>query len=224
MEPYRLTFSWDRYLDNNLTYTRRFFYHLFLDSHSGLIAVDIALCLLLWHEKPAVRWSAFYTLTATLPISFIPTRGGSSMLIPFFGWALLLPTLIASVWTPSWKYSKWATRLSLALFCLVFVERTQRYWKPHPPVIARAQTQTWNIIAQLRNLHFQPKTGSKIIIVNDPWEKDWDMLFISELAWDDPTLDITLSRKMPSPPGPAELASFDSVLEFGPDGVLRQVR
>jgi hypothetical protein len=221
MDSYRLAFSLDRYLDNNVSYTTRFFYQFLFDSRGGLIAVDIALCLLLGHDRPAVRWSAFYVLTATFPISFIPGRGGSNLLLPFFGWALLLSTLIASAWTPSWKYSKWAIRTSLALFCLLFMAITVTYWRFNPPVIARTQAKTWDTITQLNNLHFQPKPGSKVIIVNDPWEKDWDMAFIAELVWNDPSVEITLSRKLDAPP---DLSRFDSVLEFGSDGVLRKVR
>jgi hypothetical protein len=144
--------------------------------------------------------------------------------VPLFGWALLLPTLIASVWTPSWKHSKWAARISLALFCLLFIERTDTVWRVKPPLYARSQAKTWNVITQVENLHFQPRAGSKVIIVNDPWEHDWEMAFIAELAWNDPSVEITLSRWLPAPPGPEDLAKFDSVLEFSPDGVLRQVR
>jgi Dolichyl-phosphate-mannose-protein mannosyltransferase len=224
LEAYRIVLSKDRYLDNNLAYFRSYFYESLIDSRTGLLALDIALLLLFSNRLPAVRWATFYVLTATLPISFIVTRGGSSLLVPLFGWAFLVPTLVASIWTPSWKYSRWAIRLSLALLCLYCVETTYGYWKPQPPVFFKNYEKTWRVITQMKNLHFQPKPGSRVIIFNDPWPHDWDMTFIAELTWDDPSVQITLANRLPVPPSPEELAKYDSVLEFGPDGEPRVVR
>ncbi len=224
LEAYRIVLSKDLYLDNNVAYFRSFFYESFIDSRSGLLALDIALLLLLSNRRPAVRWCVFYVLTATLPISFIRTRGGSSLLIPLFGWAFLIPTLVASIWTPTWKYSKWAINLSLTAVCLFCVHTTYGYFRPQPPVFFKNQEKTWRVITQLKALHFQPKHGSRVIIINDPWQHDWDMTFIAQLAWDDPSVGITLANRLPAPPGPEELAKYDSVLEFGPDGELRVVR
>ena len=224
LESYRLVPSKDRYLDNNVAYGASIFFLYFFTSRTSLVAVDIALLLLFSHRWAPIRWGAFYVLTATLPISFIVTRGGSSLLVPLFGWALLIPTLIASIWTPSWKYSKWAIHISLAVLLAVYLHRTTSYWRDKPEVFFKEQEKTWRVITQLKALHFQPKPGSKVIVVNDPWIDRWDMTFISELAWDDPSVQITMSRRLPAPPGPAELAKYDSVLEFGANGNLRMVR
>jgi hypothetical protein len=219
LEAYRLVLSKDRYLDNNLAYAASICYQFFFDSRASLIAFDIALLLLLSHRRAAVRWGAFYVLTATLPISFIVTRGGCSLLLPLFGWAFLVPTLIASIWT-----SKWAIRISLALFLAAYLHRTIWYWKDQPQVFFKEQEKTWRVISQLKDLHFQPKAGSRVIVVNDPWPDLWDMTFISQLAWDDRSVTITMSRRLPSPPGPDELAKYDSVLEFQSDGSLKLVK
>ena len=224
LEAYKIVLSKDRYLDNNLAYGKSFFYEFFFGSRGALLAIDLALLLLFSHRSAAVRWGAFFVLTATLPISFIVTRGGSSLLLPLFGWAFLIPTLVASIWTPSWKYSKWAARISVAALLLVYLHRTIWYWKDQPQVFFKGQEKTWGVITQLKELHFKPKPGSRVIVVNDPWIDGWDMTFISELAWDDPTVAITMSRRLPSPPGPEELAKYDSVLEFGADGKLTLVR
>ncbi len=224
LDAYRLVLSKDRYLDNNLAYGASMFQQYFFTSRGSLIAIDIALLLLLSHGRAAVRWGAFFVLTATLPISFIVTRGGSSLLVPLFGWAFLIPVLVASIWTPSWKYSGWAARISLALVLIVYMQRTIWYWRDKPQFFFKGQEKTWRVITQLKDLHFQPKHGSRVIVVNDPWPDGWDMTFIAELAWDDPSVAITMSRRLPSPPGPEELAKYDSVLEFEGDGSLRLVR
>jgi hypothetical protein len=219
VDSYRIVLSKDRYLDNNLAYFRSFFYESFIASRGGLVALDIGLLLLFSHTRPVVRWCAFYVLTVTLPISFIATRGGSSLLLPLFGWAFLIPLLLVSIWT-----RKWAIYLSLTLLCLYCVETTYGYWQPQPQIFFKNEEKTWKAISQLKQLHFQPRHGSRVMIINDPWKHDWDMIFIAELAWDDPSLQVTLANRLPAPPGPEELAKYDSVLEFGPDGQLRVVR
>jgi hypothetical protein len=61
------------------------------------------------------------------------------------------------------------------------------------------------------------------MILDDPWP-GWDMIFISELVWNDPTLDIYLSSKIPSLASPEELAKMQAVLKFAPDGTLQIIR
>jgi hypothetical protein len=216
MDAYRLHPSLSLYLDNNLVYLQSFFYGLFFDTRGWLIAIGISLFLLLSHPRPAIRWAAFYTLIATLPISFITARGGSSLLIPLFGWALLIPCLIASVWEPEWRFSRAASAASVAAFCLLAAAVTHREWQLKPAFFFRNEEKTWRVIKQVKGLHLQPNPGAKVLIVNDPWEHDYDMIFIAQLVWDDPSLQITLFSKAPE----SDPAKFDTVLEFTPDGAL----
>ena len=53
-----------------------------------------------------------------------------------------------------------------------------------------------------------PAAHSRILFVNDPFA-GYDMLFIAQLVWNDPSLDIQLSRKMPLGAG-----QFDRVFTF----------
>ena len=221
-EGYRIVVSGGRYLENNTSYASKLLYG-FINSKASLLGADLVLLFLLFHRNPVLRWSSFFALTATLPLSFVPTRGGGSLLIPLFGWALLLAAL-TSAWDQRGKLSRWASATALTVLCLAFVERTVHSWRDHPSALRREQENTWHAITQLQGLHFQPKPGSKVIIVDDPWEKEWDMIFISGLVWNDPSVEITLSRKLATTPGPDDIAKFDSVLRFLPDGVLRQVR
>ncbi len=215
-QNYRMVFSLSRYLDTNIAYTGSFFYG-FVHTRLALLLIGLVLLALLFQPNRILRWCAFYALTATLPISFVPTRGGSSLLVPFFGWALLLPTAI-SVLCKQWKPG---ANIALALLCIIFIQRTVRFWQPAP--FTDSQQKTWHAITQLEDLHYQPKPRAKVMILDDPWP-GWDMIFISELVWNDPTLDIYLSSKIPSLASPEELAKMQAVLKFAPDGTLQIIR
>jgi hypothetical protein len=195
-EFYKIALSPGSYLDNNVSYAATIFYHVLIVSRPGVIVADLAMLLLLFSKRPILQWCAAYILIATLPISFIPTRGGSSLLLPLFGWALLAPSLLASLTLP-----KWIIRLALTLLCVVFAVTTASAWKRQSPPLVKAQEKTWRIIAELEALHFRPKPSSKVLIVNGPWEHGYDMLFIAQLVWNDPTIQIALSRTPPPPVG-----------------------
>jgi hypothetical protein len=210
-ESYKIALSPGRYLDNNVSYAATILYHVLIISRPALIVADLGVLLLLFSKRPALQWCAAYILVATLPISFIPTRSGSSLLLPLFGWALLVPSLLASLTLP-----KWTTRLALALLCVVFAVTTASAWGRQSPPIVRAQERTWRVITEFKALHFQPKPSSKVLIMNDPWEHEYDMLFVAQLVWNDPTIQIALSR---GPPPPADLAEFDNIIVFTPAGV-----
>jgi hypothetical protein len=84
-EHYKIIYSLARYLDNNVSYAATILYHVLIVSPRGLIAADLAMLLLLFTKRPTLQWCAAYILVATLPLAFIPTRGGSSLLLPLFG-------------------------------------------------------------------------------------------------------------------------------------------
>jgi len=72
-----------------------------------------------------------------------------------------------------------------------------RSWPYRANLILASQGTTADVIRQLGSLHVVPKANSKVLFVNDPFD-GFDMLFIAELIWNDPTLDIQLSQKMPA--------------------------
>ncbi|MGH9558914.1 MAG: hypothetical protein ACRD30_06700, partial [Bryobacteraceae bacterium] len=86
-------------------------------------------------------------------------------------------------------------------------------WSFAKPALFEQHRLTWSVISQIRDLPSRPAHHSRIIFLNNPFE-DWDVYFISELLWNDPTIQIRLANKMSPPPSAANLAGFDWILAF----------
>lgn len=71
------------------------------------------------------------------------------------------------------------------------------------------------MIAQLSQLPAYPSPHSRVIFVNDPLQ-DWEMRLLADVAWDDPTVEVSPGRKLDHPP---DLASYDRVLTFEGDSL-----
>jgi hypothetical protein len=230
---YKLDISAGNYLASRLHHWNDLFYMLPMFGQKTMIAIDVLLlALLLFLKKsPAVRWCCFYVLTAALPITFIPERGGVELYLPLFGWALLLsivfvklierfsPTL---VWT-SFQVPPPATAAVL-VFVLAFgyVWETVQVWRGQPDAHLRDQIQTWSILSQLENLPFRPERGSRVLFLDDPFKGSYRMAFIAQLVWDDHSLLIDQVSQDPDLT-PAEIARFDSLLTVE-SGQVRLVR
>ncbi len=229
---YILRISAAKYLASRLHHWNDLFYMLPMFGQKTIIAIDVLLlALLLFLKKsPAVRWCCFYVLTAALPITFIPERGGAELYLALFGWALLLsivfvklierlsPTL---VWT-RFQMPPPATAAALVIVLAYgYVSETVQVWRGQPDAHLRDQIQTWSILSQLENLPFRPEHGSRVLFLDEPF-KDYRMAFIAQLVWDDHSLLIDQASQDPDLT-PAQIAQFDSLLTVE-DGQVKLVR
>ena len=76
------------------------------------------------------------------------------------------------------------------------------------------------MIAQFKLLKPRVHPHAYLVFLSDPFA-DWDMAFIAELYFRDPTLHIHLQRLNPQPE--AEIAAADAVFDYR-EGKLIQVR
>ena len=60
-------------------------------------------------------------------------------------------------------------------------------------------------------MDLHPRPNDRIVILNDPYE-GWDMLFIAQLTFRQPSLKIWLQNKSVLPA--AEIAAMDHILSF----------
>lgn len=209
---YHLEFSLARYVTNNVSYLNVLLGREVVRGARELALLALILTAACCWSRP-LRWCWWLIVTATLPISFIPIRGGGSLYVPLLGWALLAAVLAGMVRPPQ------ARAALSAVVALAIAAGTIPRWRGESLVLLASQRLTSETIRQVQALHVNPAPKSRVLFIDDPFE-DWDMLFIAQLVWRDPTIDVTLSRKLPERPGPEELQSFDYVLAFR-DGELR---
>jgi hypothetical protein len=191
--------------------------------------VSIAIAVLLgfaWNRKSRfIAFCVLFAILSELPIAFLD-RGWSCLYIPLGAWSLLVSTAI-------WCTTEFVTRyfapvalrpttaigavLAFVLFYAV-VERHEKQWIQ--PGLLQEQEKTWSAIHEFAKLKAMPRRGAWIAFINDPFD-DWDMEFLAELTYRDPTLIQTLLRKTPLKP--SELAGVDYIIDYR-DGRFIQVK
>lgn len=210
VEGYTMEFSLRRFIVNNSVYVNEMLYSEYFDRGSKLFIGWGILSFLCWIPRSLeLRWCWFLVSTATLPISFTAVdRGGPSLYVPLFAWALLLTVFLAVV-LPR-PVLRWSVMAALAVG---FAAMTIGHWRERAEMLLPGQRLTWSVLTQIRDLKMRPAGNSKVIFLNNPFE-EFDTLFIAELVWNDPTIVIKLANKMPVRPAPAEMEAFDWILDF----------
>lgn len=210
-EGYRLEITAHRFVINTKHYINDIFYTHFFDKNAKLLAVfalGTLLCVL--GRKRALWWTWLMVLTAALPVAFtLEARAGPSLYLPLLAVALWLSTL-ATIFFAKWPIRQWAAAGLIALF---FVPRTIKYWEASAKSLSEDQRKTWSTLQQIRQLPSRPAPNSTVLFLNNPFA-DWDIWFISELEWNDHSIDVKLANKMETAPDPKD---FNWVLAFDGD-------
>jgi hypothetical protein len=203
-EGYRLTLSWHQYVANNTIYIASLLRNSYFRGWRLALVVAILSAFCWRRGRPSLRWCWFFAAIVTLPISFIPTRGGASLYLPLLALALFASDVALEAFrffaTPLLRRTPrrfWmAASLIFVLAAWLAIARPLlRSWPYRANLILASQEETWHVIRELRDLHVAPRAHSRVLFVNDPLE-GYDMLYVAELVWNDPSLDIQLSRKM----------------------------
>jgi hypothetical protein len=227
ISAYRPEFTLNRFTHSIAANIQSMFY---LPARYGDVThVSIAIAVLLgfaWNRKGRfIAFCVLFAILSELPIAFLD-RGWSCLYIPLGAWSLLVSTAI-------WCTTEFVTRyfapvalrpttaigavLAFVLFYAV-VERHEKQWIQ--PGLLQEQEKTWSAIHEFAKLKAMPRRGAWIAFINDPFD-DWDMEFLAELTYRDPTLIQTLLRKTPLKP--SELAGVDYIIDYR-DGRFIQVK
>jgi hypothetical protein len=228
MEAYRPVLSWDRFSDantrflNTLFYTDRF-------TMPGVLAMWLLLLYLglrhgLRNRDPRWLLLVVWVVVTPLPISFITGRGGPEIYIVAAGWAMAAAmgmrsiARIAAVEASRWRIPRRVTVTVALLACVVaYLHETQHVNRRMLPGLRANGARTRDMISQLREVHLQPASRSRILYLNDPLPDGWGAFFISHLLWGDRSLRIELQRYSHVPE--SEIATRDYVFDFS-DGRL----
>lgn len=227
IESYTVHLSYNLYLRNNRAFLGSLFRLYSITRNAQLYGINAMLLLILGtcKKNPALRWSCFYVLTAALPVAFIRERGGTALYLPWFGWCLLLSIvavgLIEKV-APAFTWSRFqvpapAVQAGLvAILAYAHVSETLYWWDGQPIGHLTGQQQTWSVISRMQALPFRPKPHSSVLFLSDPFD-DWRTVFISQLVWDDHSVEIIFAHRLPSKLTQAEMDRFGSILTFEGD-------
>jgi hypothetical protein len=131
------------------------------------------------------------------------------MYIPMFGIALYLAVAILKL-----RDALVGPRLQFATFAVcaaaVIGFHASRPWQPYVnPFIHSTVNQLGEIQPRVRD-------GSKILFVDDPFDKDdpWVLLFICRLYYGSPQLQVDRAKLMATRPDQAALDSYDLIFAY----------
>src|SRR6266571_1718605 len=108
-DAYRPRYSWTTFMDSNCRFVSQFFYQFptHIISHIGLLSLWAVVFLYAFIRRDRMLWlMAFWIVIVPLPIAFlIPFRGGASLYLLFFGWAMILAKFASDLITLISKFS-----------------------------------------------------------------------------------------------------------------------
>jgi hypothetical protein len=183
-------------------------------------------------RRPALRFCCVFLFVTPLPVEFLAGRGEATLYLPMAAWAVIVAAVFVDV---ARAFSKFLGAEPMfrhagrrACFAVIVVAgvawwtyANHRIKKSEIDVqMAAAGKVTGAVIQQLRDLHPDVRPGSQIVFLDDPFQ-EYDMAFIAELYFRDPSISIRLGRKTPL--SPQELARVDHVFTFA-EGKLMQIR
>ena len=210
-ESYRLHITPATYVDG-LTH----YFDLLTSVHPGtltaticVLAVVLAAAIAVFTRDRRLMFALAFVLITPLPIVFVALRGAYVMYIPLFGAALYLAVSIVKL-----RDALLGPRLQFATFAVcaaaVIAFHASRPWKPY--VNPFIQT----TVAQLSAIQPRVPSSSKILFVDDPFDKDdtWVLLFICRLYYGLPELQVDRAKLLAGQPDQAALNSYDLIFQF----------
>jgi hypothetical protein len=200
-------------------------------SWRGVVAVWVALAYLAWRRpRPALRFCWVFLMVTPLPLALLEGRRAACLYIPLAGWAVFAAEVLTDVAAAAARflaqeplfrrigYAGLFAGILCASFFLWGKENDRLKRTSARDAMADVGRLTGETLDKLRALNPRVKPGTHVAFLNDPFD-GWDMTFIAELWFRDPTVQVHIQRKVPLPP--EELAKM-TVFDFQ-DGRLVQV-
>ena len=197
--------------------------------------------LLLWTALAAIAWATrsrvlgfawLFLMLSPLPIAFILPRGAAQYYVCLFGWMLFAAVLLVKVASflthdirlPEW----WLVRARGAVLFVVSMLILYSAYKPLGYDIFSSASleapENRNTVAQLHAAAPAIRHGSRLLFLNDPIRPDWyNLIFIVQLSYNDPTLRVFRVKEMKQPPTGQEIASYDYVFDYH-DGAFFELK
>ncbi|MES1262455.1 MAG: hypothetical protein ABUS49_12030, partial [Acidobacteriota bacterium] len=224
---YAAKYSWVQFAGSWKIYLQYLFLH---DAIRPWIAVAILVTLLLAAMAARSRsltlaWVVLFF--GTLPVSFIPARGGYALYIAWAGWVLYAAVALVALQD---LVVKGRPRLRLPLACVVFVLAGWRFGKVNLHD-QRVDPRRWlydpaelvrGMVTQMRGLQPVLPRGARMLFVEDSFtNEEWTPYFVMKLAWHDDSLVVDRIKMMRR--APADWNDYGYVFTYDHDA-YRQLK
>jgi hypothetical protein len=222
MEGYRPVFSVDRYFESTASFLNLLFYqpegHGFFNTRTVLLVAALLLAIAWRTGRKHLYLMFFFVVIAPLPITFLSDRTGPCLYIPLTGWAVFA----ASLWvlfaeavahTRVLKHvPAMVTQAALVLGAVAAQwQLSARTTAGFAPLLRIENQRTADVIRQIRSVQPAVKPGSRIYVLNDPFD-GFDTQFLFELTYRDHSVTVWLDRH--SHLEPFDVARMDYVFTF----------
>jgi hypothetical protein len=181
----------------------------------AIAVVWLAMILLAWRlARPVLRFAVLGLLVTPLPIEFLVGRAGACLYIPMIFCAVFVSSILAEFagFLAAHLRSPRLSAVLLAVAAVLWAHRNidlqKRFVTPHTLDPAPL---TWQAMQQLKALRPSVPPHCSVVFLNDPFQF-WDMAFIAELEFRDPTVTIRLNRMTPLTP--EEIANAAIVFDY----------
>ncbi len=183
-------------------------------------------------DNRLLRFCWAWMLITVVPIEFLPNRGGACLFIPLLGFGLFAAVVFLDVARSAAGFLsrepvfRWAGERALgcavvAAACCGWADYNRDLKESFVrPAMAEAGAQTWDVIRQIQTLELKASPNATVAFLSDPFS-GYDMFFIAELWFRDPTVTIWLESHERHTP--EELARAEHLYDFQ-EGKLRLVR
>jgi hypothetical protein len=229
---YRAEFSWARIAEFQSRSLGELFLRAPLSGESILWLWAILFYLAFRRPRPALRFCWAFLLITPLPIEFLQGRGSASLYIPFIGWAIFLAIVCVDLASAAAEFlaaepvfgraGKQPLRAILLIGCIALWAHKNDYLKRTfvKPSMEQTGALTSDVLQQLQSLRPRVRPHTSVVFLRDPFA-GWDMAFITELYFQDRSLNIKLQQKTPL--SNEELARVEHVFDYS-EGRLVQLR
>jgi hypothetical protein len=202
LEAYRPVFSWHRFTVTNAAFINDLLYHS--ASRAGralLIAWLVVFVYAFWRRDRLLQLMAFWVVITPLPLGFIPIRGGATLYIVLFGWAMIfargLEDLIGLVGrllalpTPRTAVLRTLATAVVAVALGVFTQWQSHRFNRSRGLVSSGQ-KSLHVIQALRSLNLQPSHGSTILLKPQTrfYQNEYYPVFVASLVWHDRSLRV----------------------------------
>jgi hypothetical protein len=233
MDAYRPVLTWARFSESTTRFFNTIFYADGLTMEHAVTLWGVLLCagiagLVRRPRDPRWMFLWIWVMATPLPIVFLPGRGAGLLYLVAAGWAIAAAMLCRAV---SWRLARELfagrpARMVAMGLCLLgcaaaYADETQIVHRYQVYGYLLTGKHTADMLVQFKKLGLQPKPGSRIVFLSDPFDGSYDMTFLAALAWNDRSLKIFQQSQMHLPDD--QVADMDYIIDYTGDGfVLRK--
>lgn len=199
---YRPEYSWDRFGHSWALYLNYILVRETIVPWSAMLILVLLLAIAADLRSRPLLMAWVVIFAGTLPVSFIPYRGGFVLYIAWAGWVLYAGVALQILQDFAVrKWPRYRTELALVAFLVVawrfgklnlHEQRTDpRHWLYDPPA------KVHEMASQMRNLApFFPPAARLLFLEDGFTNEEWTPYFIMKLAWQDDTMTIDRIKMM----------------------------